>query len=113
MTSLLNQNIINQILTLDLAKLGLQTFVLVFIQAGNHSSKVLGRFAADIVAMEEVLDFYHIAGEVDYFLRVVVPDAAAFDAFYRRLIDLIPLKNVTSLFVLESVKSETALPIAN
>jgi Lrp/AsnC family transcriptional regulator len=98
---------------LDPVKLGLRTSVLVSIQVGDHSSKALSRFATDIVAMEEVLDFYRTAGDVDYFLRVVVPDATAFDAFYRRLIKLIPLKNVTSRFVLENVKSETALPIAN
>ena len=44
---------------------------------------------------------------------LLVPDAAAFDAFYRRLIEVIPPKNVTSRFVLENVKSETALPITN
>ena len=61
--------------------------------------------------MEEVMDFYRMVGDVDYILRVVVPDAAAFDAFYRRLIELIPLKNVTSRFALENIKSETAFPI--
>ena len=43
-----------------------------------------------------------MAGDVDYGLRVVVPDAAAFDVFYKRLIETIPLKNVTSRFALEN-----------
>jgi hypothetical protein len=51
---------------------------------------------------------YRLAGDVDHGLRVVVPDAAAFDIFYKRLIETIPLKNVTSRFALENVKSETA-----
>jgi Lrp/AsnC family transcriptional regulator, cysteine-sensing transcriptional activator len=71
----------------------------------------LARFAAEVAAMEEVMEFYHLAGEVDHFLRVVVPDAAAFDAFYKRLIETMPLKKVTSRFALENIKSETAFPI--
>jgi Lrp/AsnC family transcriptional regulator len=55
--------------------------------------------------------FTRLAGDVDYFLRVVVPDAAAFDAFYKRLIETMPLKKVTSRFALENIKSETAFPI--
>ena len=100
-----------RIALLDPAKLGLGLTVLVSIEVGDHTSKSLARFAADIAAMDEVMEFYRVAGEVDYFLRVVVPDAGAFDAFYRRLIDIIPLKRVTSRFALESIKSETAYPI--
>ena len=62
--------------------------------------------------MEEVMECYRMAGDVDYGLRVVVPDAAAFDIFYKRLIETIPLKNVSSRFALENVKFETAYPIA-
>ena len=58
------------------------------------------------------MECYRMVGDVDYGLRVVVPDAAAFDIFYKRLIETIPLKNVTSRFTLESVKCETAFPIA-
>ena len=100
-----------RIALLDPAKLGLGLTVLVSIEVSDHTSKSLARFAADIAAMDEVMEFYRVAGEVDYFLRVVVPDAGAFDAFYRRLIDIIPLKRVTSRFALESIKSETAYPI--
>jgi Lrp/AsnC family transcriptional regulator len=96
---------------LDQKKLGLGTTVFVSIQIGDHSSKELTRFARDVAAMEEVMDFCRLAGDADFGLRVVVADAAAFDAFYKRLIGLISLKTVTSRFVLENIKSETALPI--
>lgn len=96
---------------LDPEKLGLGTTVFVAIQVGEHSAKALTRFASAVAGMEEVMDFYRTAGDVDFVLRVVVPDAAAFDGFYSRLIELFPLKNVTSRFALESIKSETAFPI--
>jgi len=57
------------------------------------------------------VEFYRMAGDVDYMLRVVVPDIAGYDAFYKRLIAAVPLKNVTSRFAMEKIKSTTALPI--
>jgi Lrp/AsnC family transcriptional regulator len=96
---------------LDPVKLGLGTTVFVSIQVGDYSGKGLAHFAANVAAMEEVMDFYRVAGNVDYVLRVVVPDTAAFDRFYKRLIALVQLKDVTSCFTLENIKSETAFPI--
>jgi Lrp/AsnC family transcriptional regulator len=61
--------------------------------------------------MPEVVEFYRMAGDVDYMLRVVVADIAGYDAFYKRLIAAIPLKNVTSRFAMEKIKSTTSLPI--
>jgi Lrp/AsnC family transcriptional regulator len=100
-----------RIALLDPAKLGLGLTVLVSIEVGDHAGKALTRFAVEIAAMEEVMEFYRLAGDVDYFLRVVVPDAVAFDAFYKRVIEIMPLKKVTSRFALENIKSETAFPI--
>ena len=61
--------------------------------------------------MPEVMEFYRMAGDIDYMLRVVVPDIQEFDGFYKRLIAAVPLKNVTSRFAMEQIKSTTALPI--
>ncbi|HET6375021.1 MAG TPA: Lrp/AsnC family transcriptional regulator [Methylocella sp.] len=96
---------------LDPSKLGLQMTVFVSIQVGEHSDSALARFAAEVASMEEVMDFYRLAGDADYGLRVVAADAAAFDAFYKRLIALMPLKSVLSRFALEVIKSETAFPV--
>jgi Lrp/AsnC family transcriptional regulator, cysteine-sensing transcriptional activator len=96
---------------LDQQKLGLGTTVLVSIQIGDHSRNELARFAREVAAMDEVINFYRVAGDVDYFLRVVVPDTAAYDDFYKRLIGLIPIKTVISRMALENIKCGTALPI--
>jgi Lrp/AsnC family transcriptional regulator len=61
--------------------------------------------------MPEVMEFYRMAGDVDYVLRVVVRDMQSYDAFYKKLIGSVPLKNVTSRFAMERIKSTTALPI--
>jgi Lrp/AsnC family transcriptional regulator len=62
-------------------------------------------------AMPEVMEFYRMAGDVDYMLRVVVPDIQGYDTFYKKLIAAVPLTNVTSRFAMEKIKSTTALPI--
>ena len=96
---------------LDQAKLGLGVTVYVSIEVGEHSAETQVTFAREVSAMKEVLDFHRMAGDVDYMLRVVVPDTAGFDAFYKRLVTVAPLKSVKSRFALESLKAETALPI--
>jgi Lrp/AsnC family transcriptional regulator len=95
----------------DQDRIGLGVTIFVSIETGDHSQDWLDRFAHVVGAMPEVMEFYRMAGDVDYMLRVVVPDIAGYDAFYKKLIAAVPLKNVTSRFAMEKIKSTTALPI--
>jgi len=95
----------------DQDRIGLGITVFVSIETGDHSQEWLDRFAKVVGAMPEVMEFYRMAGDVDYMLRVVVPDIAGYDGFYKRLIAQVPLKNVTSRFAMQKIKSTTALPI--
>jgi Lrp/AsnC family transcriptional regulator len=95
----------------DQDRIGLGISVFVSIETGDHSQDWLDKFAKTVTAMPEVMEFYRMAGDVDYMLRVVVPDIAGYDAFYKRLISTVPLKNVTSRFAMEKIKSTTAMPI--
>jgi Lrp/AsnC family transcriptional regulator len=92
-------------------KLGLGLTVFVSVETNDHSQQWLDRFSQLVSAMPEVLELYRMAGDVDYMLRVVVSDMAAYDAFYKRLIAAVPLKNVSSRFAMERVKTSTVLPI--
>lgn len=92
-------------------KLGLGLTVYVSIETNDHSGEWLARFAEKVASMPEVLEFYRMAGDVDYMLRVVVAGMAEYDAFYKRLIEAAPLKNVTSRFAMERIKSTTALAV--
>ena len=95
----------------DQDKLGLGVTVFVSVETGDHSQDWLDRFAKVVGAMPEVMEFYRMAGDIDYMLRVAVPNMQAYDAFYKRLIDTMPLKNVTSRFAMEKIKSTTVLPL--
>lgn len=92
-------------------KVGLGLTVFVQIETADHSGPWLDSFAEAVTAMPEVMELYRMAGDVDYMMRVVVADMAAYDAFYKRLINRFPLKNVTSRFAMERVKFTTALAI--
>ena len=70
--------------------------VFMAIEARDHSPQWLEQFTEMVVARSEVLDVHRMAGEMDYLLRVAVPDMAAYDQFYRELIAAVPLKNVSS-----------------
>jgi Lrp/AsnC family transcriptional regulator len=101
-----------RVAVVDQTKIGLGITVFVSVETGDHSQEWLDRFAKTVGGMPEVMEFYRMAGDVDYMLRVVAPDIAGYDAFYKRLIATVPLKNVTSRFAMEKIKSTTALPIA-
>jgi Lrp/AsnC family transcriptional regulator len=103
--------ILKRVALVDQDKLGLGVTVFVSIETGDHSQNWLANFAEMVGAMPEVMEFYRMAGDVDYMLRVVVKDIQDYDAFYKRLIAVVPLKNVTSRFAMEKIKSTTALPI--
>ena len=96
---------------IDPVKIGLGITVFVSIETGDHSQDWLAKFAETVSAMPEVMEFHRMAGDVDYMLRVVVPDIQGYDTFYKKLIAAVPLKNVTSRFAMEKIKSTTALPI--
>ena len=103
--------ILKRVALVDQDKLGLGVTVFVSIETGDHSQAWLAKFAEAVQAMPEVMEFYRMAGDIDYMLRVVVPDIPGYDAFYKRLIANVPLKNVTSRFAMEKIKAATALPI--
>jgi Lrp/AsnC family transcriptional regulator len=83
----------------------------VSIETDDHSEAWLERFADFVSRMPEVMEFYRMAGDVDYILRVVVSDMAAYDGFYRQLIKEVPLKDVTSRFAMERIKSTTPFAV--
>ena len=92
-------------------RVGMGLTVFVAVEAGDHSPEWLERFATSVINVPSVVDVYRMAGEVDYMLRVVVADMAEFDAFYKKLIASVPMKNVTSRFAMERIKSTTAYPL--
>ncbi|MFO0216526.1 MAG: Lrp/AsnC family transcriptional regulator, partial [Burkholderiales bacterium] len=96
---------------LDAKKINLGVTVFVGIRTNQHNQAWLDRFAAAVAEIPEIVEMYRMSGDVDYLLRVVVPDIAGYDAVYRRLIKSIELFDVSSSFAMEQMKFTTALPL--
>src|SRR5438270_1673303 len=103
--------ITRRVAVVDPEHVGVGLSVLVSVEAGEHTPDWLRRFSSGVAAMPEVMEVYRMAGDVDYMLRVAVADMAEYDAFYKRLIALAPMKNVTSRFAMERIKHTTAYPL--
>jgi Lrp/AsnC family transcriptional regulator len=88
---------------------GLTAFIA--LRTTEHSAKWLDQFAKAVRGIPEIMGVYRMTGDIDYLLQVVIPDVAAYDRLYKRLIGKITLADVSSSFVMEEIKSTTVLPL--
>ena len=100
-----------QVALVDRDKVNVGVTVFVAVRTSTHSQEWFERFRAAVGAIDEVVEFYRMSGQIDYLLRVVVPDIEAYDAFYKRLIAKIEISDVSSAFAMEQIKYTTELPL--
>jgi Lrp/AsnC family transcriptional regulator len=106
-----NGIIMRRVALLDPQKLGVGVTVFVTVRAAEHTEKWLENFAAAVRKMPEVVEFYRIAGDVDYLLKLQVADIAAYDRAYKALIRSARLSDVSASFAMEELKRSTAIPL--
>lgn len=100
-----------EVAILDPEKLGLESCFFVLIRTSQHDADWLARFLRAVQERPEVMEAHRLAGDIDYILKVRVPNARAYDAFYRALIKEVSIFNVTSSLSMEEIKNTTALPV--
>ena len=100
-----------QVALCDAQQLNVGVTVFVSVRTREHTQAWLDRFSRGVKDIPEVVELYRMSGEVDYLLRVVVPDIAAYDGVYKRLIKLADLHDASSSFAMEQIKYTTALPL--
>lgn len=96
---------------LDARTLNVATTVFVTIKAASHSAAWFERFVKVVRDMPEVMELHRMSGDVDYLLRVVVPDIEGYDRVYKKLIASLEMLDVSASFSLETIKATTALPL--
>ncbi len=96
---------------LDAEALGLEACFFVLIRTAEHEAEWQKTFLDTLNARPEVLEAHRLAGDIDYILKVRVPNARAYDAFYQALIAEVKIHNVTALLSMEEIKATTILPI--
>ena len=97
---------------LDPQKVNVGVTVFVAVRTSMHTQAWFEKFKAVVQAIPEVVEFYRMSGEIDYLLRVVVPDIAAYDKVYMRLTAGTNLLDVSFSFAMEEIKFTTALPMS-
>ena len=95
----------------DPAKLNVGVTAFVAVNTQQHNDQWLRKFAAAVQSIPEIVEAYRMSGDIDYMLRVVVPDITGYDAVYRKLIRAVELSDVSSSFAMERLKYSTALPV--
>lgn len=95
----------------DATAVGLGLPVFVLMRAADHSPDWLAKFDRAVRLLPEIIGAHRMSGDLDYVLRVQVADVADYDRFYKRLIELVPLRDISASFVMENIKDTTALPV--
>lgn len=103
--------VVKRVALLDPDKLNVGVTVFVMVRTSRHEADWAERFCAAVAKIPEVVELWRMSGQVDYLLRVVVPDIAAYDRVYKRLITVADLFDVSSSFAMERIKNTTALPL--
>jgi Lrp/AsnC family transcriptional regulator len=96
---------------LDPQAVGCGLSVIVMIRTNRHDADWMALFDRAVRSLPEIVGAHRMTGDLDYILRVRVADVPAYDAFYKRLIERVPLSDVSASFVMEDIKDTTALPL--
>lgn len=100
-----------QVALCDPVALNVGVTVFISVKTNQHSQAWLDRFADHVTDIPEVVELYRMSGDIDYLIRVVVPDISTYDTVYKKLIRIADLHDVSSSFAMEQLKYTTALPV--
>ena len=103
--------ITREVAILDAGALGFEACFFVLIRTSEHDAEWQNAFLKALRERAEVQEAHRLAGDIDYILKVRVPNAKAYDVFYQALISEVKIHNVTALLPMEEIKSTTALPL--
>jgi len=101
----------SRVAIVDPEKINVGLAVFVMVKTNQHNPDWLEKFSRSITEFPEIIEFYRLSGDIDYLLKIVVPDMKAFDKFYKRLITSADFSDISSSFAMEELKNTTRLPV--
>ena len=96
---------------IDNEKVGLPLTVFVSISTDDHSQEWTKKLSNAVVSIKEIVEFYRLAGETDYILKMMVKNVDHYDKVYKQLIKRVKINDVSASFAMEKIKFTTDLPI--
>lgn len=94
----------------DRRKANVPMTVFASIRTTRHTLEWVEEFRRMVLDIPEIVEVWRLTGEVDYLLRIVVPDVDAYDAVYKRLINRLEFADVSAAIAMEEMKYTTAVP---
>jgi Lrp/AsnC family leucine-responsive transcriptional regulator len=96
----------------DKKKVGLGFQVFCHIKLAQHSQKHIELFENQISKLDEVVECFHVSGEYDYLLKVIVRDMEHFREFMTaKLTSIEHVGSTQSSFTITEVKNNTQVPV--
>jgi DNA-binding Lrp family transcriptional regulator len=102
----------NYIAVLDKEKVGYTIEVFCQVTLLVHSKEMITRFENAINKIDEVMECFHVAGNYDYLLKIIVKDMNSYQAFLKNKLSVLDsVANVQSTFVMSSTKDSAGLSL--
>ena len=94
----------------DPRRAGVPMTVFISVTAPRHEMVWLVKFRQMIESIPQIVEAYRLTGTVDYILKVLVPDVAAYDQVYKAMIEKLEFSQISSSISMEELKFTTAVP---
>jgi Lrp/AsnC family transcriptional regulator len=102
--------IVKRVALVDRRKVNVPMTVFVSVRTTRHTLEWVNAFKGMVLDIPEVMEVWRLTGEVDYLLRIAVPNVEAYDGVYRRLIGRLEFADVSAAIAMEEMKCTTAVP---
>ena len=100
-----------RVAVIDPAAAGYGLTVFALIRTNQHNDQWYRQFTAAVECIPEIVELHRTSGNVDYVMRIVARDMADYDRIYKELIKQCEFADVSSSFVMESIKETSELPL--
>ena len=99
----------NYVAILNRNKIDKSFVVFCHIKLVQHSREFLTKFESEVVQLDEVLECFHVSGDYDYILKILVKDMEEYREFMvTKLTTLQHIGSTHSTFMIGEVKNTTA-----
>jgi Lrp/AsnC family leucine-responsive transcriptional regulator len=100
------------VVLLDKSKVDKGFIVFCHLKLVQHTKEFLTTFESEVVQLSEVLECYHVSGDYDYILKIVVKDMEAYREFLvTKLTTLHHIGSTQSTFMISEVKNTTVVAL--
>lgn len=102
--------ILSRVAVLNRDRMNLPTTIYVMIRTSDHSNAWTDSFRRSVSEIPEIVEAFRLTGNIDYLLKIVLPDVAHWDEIYRKLVTQLNFSDVSSYIAMEEIKNTGAIP---